>query len=303
MQPIHTYLAYGLHIMSELSLPELAPAHGTPDVLIRVDPNPYVESASSDRQSSSFWRKIDRQEAEFAHGGYGRFLVCAGHTIDVALAPEADLSLVRRALVGQAMANLLYQRGNLVLHASAVEVNGGAIAFIGTSGAGKSSLAAVMYQRGHSVLADDVVSIDLAASEQALVASAFPHLKISEDVATTLDLDRERLARIHPLLAEYDFHLSNGDAGRAVPLAHLFILVEDLPVWSQPLAPRSAFVELMRHSLPVRFGHAGDTLHLQQTATVVSLAPVSLLRRAEDASTLHDVARNIEGSLATLPSG
>jgi hypothetical protein len=62
--------------------------------------------------------------------------------------------------LGGFLAWQLYERGILVLHASAVEVDGGVIAFTGNSGMGKSTMATLMCADGASMLADDVLRVD-----------------------------------------------------------------------------------------------------------------------------------------------
>lgn len=93
--------------------------------------------------------------------------------------PAAGLALTVRAdgfahLQGEAAAAailpsvhqqavILHQllNGRVVLHGSAVVVDGAAVATIGPSGAGKSTTAAALVQRGAELLADDVVAIDM----------------------------------------------------------------------------------------------------------------------------------------------
>ncbi|QDB80206.1 hypothetical protein FE251_13065 [Georgenia wutianyii] len=60
---------------------------------------------------------------------------------------------------GTLLALQLYLRGNAVLHASAVERDGTAVAFLGHSGMGKSTLAALMCADGARVVSDDVVPV------------------------------------------------------------------------------------------------------------------------------------------------
>lgn len=57
------------------------------------------------------------------------------------------------------MAVLLYQRGHLVLHASAVLFNSSAVAFMGETNTGKSSLTALFNSDGCGVLSDDVTAL------------------------------------------------------------------------------------------------------------------------------------------------
>ena len=71
-----------------------------------------------------------------------------------ARADTAENSL-RHLLIDQVVPHLLAADGGLVLHASAVATAEGALAFVGPSGTGKSSLAAALVTRGATLLADD----------------------------------------------------------------------------------------------------------------------------------------------------
>jgi len=61
---------------------------------------------------------------------------------------------------GAQMAWQLYMRGSLVLHGSAVETERGAVAFIGNSGMGKSTMATLMCAAGGKVITDDLLRVD-----------------------------------------------------------------------------------------------------------------------------------------------
>ncbi|MGH8944933.1 MAG: hypothetical protein ACRDVL_02145 [Acidimicrobiia bacterium] len=63
----------------------------------------------------------------------------------------------REALIwGLPMALCLIERGDLVLHAASVEVNGRGLALAGPSGQGKSTLTAAFVRAGHRLLSDDL---------------------------------------------------------------------------------------------------------------------------------------------------
>jgi hypothetical protein len=83
---------------------------------------------------------------------------------------EQDTDLLEHRIVSSAACTLLAMRGDLVLHASAVETVGGAVVFCGPTQRGKSSLARVLGLSGHGVLGEDGIAIELSANR----VMAFP---------------------------------------------------------------------------------------------------------------------------------
>ena len=63
-------------------------------------------------------------------------------------------------LLGPVLGFLLRLRGTTCLHASAVAMAGRAVVFVGVEGAGKSTMAGAMAERGFPVLSDDVVPLE-----------------------------------------------------------------------------------------------------------------------------------------------
>ena len=74
---------------------------------------------------------------------------------DAAVAP----GLLAEFLAGPVLAVLMEQRGAFVLHASAVEIDGAAVAFVAASGGGKSTTAGFFAARGHAVATDDLLPL------------------------------------------------------------------------------------------------------------------------------------------------
>jgi hypothetical protein len=85
-------------------------------------------------------------------------------TARVHLVDGADPDVLSVLLAGTVMAFVLAMRGEPVLHASAVETAGRALAFVGASGMGKSTLATLMCASGARAITDDLLRLDLAAS-------------------------------------------------------------------------------------------------------------------------------------------
>lgn len=74
--------------------------------------------------------------------------------------PRASAQLAGVLLAGNIAAVLLGLAGHASLHASAVVLDGMAIAFVGDTGMGKSTLAALFCAEGATLLADDVLRVE-----------------------------------------------------------------------------------------------------------------------------------------------
>lgn len=83
-------------------------------------------------------------------------------TVECRLDPSAHASFAAVLVSGLVVAFILNRAGHCVLHASAVELDGNAIAFAGPSGSGKSTLAALLCAGGARLVTDDVLRVELA---------------------------------------------------------------------------------------------------------------------------------------------
>ena len=208
------YVAYGLNIESEVHLPELSAGRSTrPDVIVRRDRIDTFEPNIIHRNHRACFDDI-----QFSYDGVGKFRVRRGREIVVAAEPGADSIFLRVCLLGPALAALLHQRGLLVLHGSALKMNGEGVAFLGGKGWGKSTLAAYMHSRGHMFLADDLVALGARSAEPVQLVPGFPHLKLWPNSAIYLQLDLNKMTRLHPEV-EKRGHRLDGDLPPALSTA------------------------------------------------------------------------------------
>jgi hypothetical protein len=98
---------------------------------------------------------------------------------------NTDTEIVRHDLVAQVLPRVLSHRGELVLHASAVSTPQGAVAFIGNTGTGKSTIAASFSSSGHSPVSDDCLVVD-TAGEGPRVAPTFRGPRLWPDSAAVM---------------------------------------------------------------------------------------------------------------------
>jgi len=91
-------------------------------------------------------------------GGMFEFLIEAdGRRIWCGWLGSTSIESLQVYLLGHALSFALVKQGFEPLHATAVVIEGKAIAFLGDSGFGKSTLAAAFLDAGHTLLTDDLL--------------------------------------------------------------------------------------------------------------------------------------------------
>ncbi len=93
---------------------------------------------------------------------------------------QLDDHTIEHLLVDQVLPRFLAHEGHLLLHASAINVQGRTVLFLGKSGWGKSTLAALFHQAGNQLYSDDCVQ--LKHEQTAWFAlPTYPSLRLLED--------------------------------------------------------------------------------------------------------------------------
>lgn len=296
---VFSYVAYGLGIHSVLPLPELASQKTAADVVIRLGPVDCSRLEVVDT-NHRFW--ADPEQACHYFDGVGAFLVRGGREIVVDPIPTADERSLRLSLLGPALALALHQRGKFVLHASAVAVTGGAIAFLGGHGWGKSTLAATFHARGHEMIADDVTAVHLDGGSPTVVPS-FPQLKLWPDALLALGEAPEALPLLHPDFVKRARRVTEGFATTPVPLKRLYVLARGDTLAIETLQPREGMQELLQHWYGARFGRqlikaARVPALFLQCASLANSVPVRRLQKPHCLATLADAARMVMEDLS-----
>jgi hypothetical protein len=92
--------------------------------------------------------------------------------------PAASHAAVRADLLGRVLALAAHADGRLALHASAVSIDGQAVAFLGAKHAGKSTTALALVHAGARLLTDDtlIATLDVTGTAWAAVGVQRPRL-------------------------------------------------------------------------------------------------------------------------------
>jgi hypothetical protein len=194
---------FGLSLRSEFPLPGLQPEGGKPasdrqiTLALSTDPSDPFEGTKRLQEwhypDDTLGLTIDYDDER----GYRFYLYGAGVFVLATDGGRAVLHLDpvhedqwdwRRYLIGQVLPFAALLQGLEVFHASAIELDGGAVLLAGGSGLGKSTLALNMHLGGTGFLADDSVAIEL--SDDNLVAyPAIATAKIREGARDLLRQD------------------------------------------------------------------------------------------------------------------
>ena len=189
------YRLHGLLLRSALPLSGVVQSDGLHDVEVRWTPwKPVPADPARGRLVAASFASGRCLYAVTEEGG--RWTVRVGgicdfvidgalDAVECRLDPGADPALAAVLLAGLVVAVLLNLAGECVLHASAVEIDGTALAFAGPSGAGKSTLAALLCSDGARLITDDVLR--LGVEEGVVCVGGGPQLRLRPGAAWTLD--------------------------------------------------------------------------------------------------------------------
>ena len=307
---MYRYRAYDLDIRSSLSLPELQSSVAVTKPAIDITYEPVEWTLPN---PSPAWKYFHRQdESIYCYWKIiGKFLVRSGMEIAIDPLPEVEVETLRLPLLGSVLAIALHQRQQLVLHGSAVVINGKAVLFLGASGQGKSTTAAALYSRGYQIMTDDVAAIDLTRSSTPILLPGFPRIKLwPESVTHALSEDPESLTPIHPDVKKVGRSTADGFCQQPMPIERIYVLVTGSTptVKISRLDHQEAVSKLTENAyIPMLLGSqflqlVSQTEKFQHICQCVNLAqkvPVCLLERPHSFNLLPDVISLIEQDIET----
>lgn len=218
-----SYTYAGLHVRSALQIPEWAGFERADfsgaDVHIHMEngakgwstPAPNAPIVSAD-------------EYCFSVPDVGAYRVLNGCEIRIAPDPEAGCREIRLFLLGSAWGALCYQRDLLALHASAVRVDDGAVAFCAHPQRGKSTLAAYLTAVGQALVSDDLTRIEIPAQGPPLIYPSAPRLKLWQDALNALDWGSAARVRDHYRYEKFHLPLDGNGEDQPLPLRAIYVL-------------------------------------------------------------------------------
>ena len=164
--PAFDYALYGLRIRSRMRLTlDHIPTEGTANVELQPGDSNRFESiaAKVDFDQSDWIHKFDLPDGwtYLRYDELFEFLVSpSGDQILYRMLGNVSVESFQTYALGRVFSFALVKMGFEPLHAATVVVDGKAIAFLGASTFGKSSLAACFVAGGHQLLTDDTLRVE-----------------------------------------------------------------------------------------------------------------------------------------------
>lgn len=191
------------------------------------------------------------------------------------LLPTGDRSRVPVLTAGTLLATLCMLDGHLTLHASAIEHDGAAVAFVAGSGAGKSTLAALACIGGALLVTDDVLRVDVVGGSAVCYRGA-PSIRLRSGSrvlpagVTVSSTSADQRLIMSPPTCTAD----------TLPLAGILIPRLDGTVTTiqrRPLDAHGAALELLGSPRVFGWKHSTAALLFEQLMDLAAIVPVSEL--------------------------
>jgi hypothetical protein len=219
---LHRRRVYGLTLESAIALPELLPGgDGAPEA--RVETGEVPTRLGEGAREGGFYQ-VEPERVLLWMPGEARFLVSNGEAIRVQPEAGADPAEIRRLLLSSPLGALLRQRGLMVLHASAVAIEGTGVLLLGGPNAGKSTLAARFLDERFRVLSDDIAAVRFDDDGQPWIMAGWAELKLWPDALAALGREPTPLARIRSGSEKRVLGFSDRFDPTAVPLRAIYLL-------------------------------------------------------------------------------
>ena len=254
-----TYSLYGLTLRSAVPLPcpSMERSFASSDIeLLECGATEILQARSQKRISfreEGFW-----QCSIFADGSahvywkeHFEFVVSASaKQVLWRKLQEVSNEVLISYLLGQVLSYCLLARGIEPLHATAVVVSDQAVAFLGDSGFGKSTLAAAFLQKGYALLTDDVLALEFRG-EHVWARPGIARMKLNPDSADAVFGGRRSIP-MNSFTSKMIFPLNDFQHGnRTVPLQALYVLPHKPSksrILVRRLSGRSSFLPIVQNT-------------------------------------------------------
>ena len=290
-QNSHVFHFGPFHIDSDLDIPELHGTSGPGSIHVTLRSGD-VPATIPDSQDLGEWCSVSTREYLLNVPHVARYYVGQGYDVRVEIQPGTPISDVSTYLLGSVFGALCHQNGLLPLHASAVESNGLVTAFLGDSGAGKSTTAAALQHRGYRIVSDDICLLEPAGETMRVIPVA-GWLKLWRNSLDYLGETPEERNRTYSTDDKYRVYLSQQSFASRKMSNLVFLNRASDPAQKATLEPLSASETIAAMM---------DMTYLNYVSQLTHAEPELFLRCARVLSTAHGYRLTVPWNLNAMES-
>ena len=294
------YFVYGISVESEIPLPELPGTDLAPSVNVKVGQidkeavkAQFKASEIFDRPGFTVYAGEKTVFIDWYDFCYG--LIEDGTRATVEVHPGIDIEDVASLVTGPILSIALHQQKKLVLHASAVSIDGVCLVFMGDKGYGKSTLAAHLQARGHRLISDDVVPIRFV-DDTPLTSPGYPQIKIFPDSVESIGVSPDSLPQVNKYITKRYYECQQNFSTEPVRIGQIYVLGMDDDLKIEKKSFTDAFVNVLTNTYMFRYLEAthSSQIHFAQCQRLLNMVPVSDLKRPHDFSYISKICDRLE---------
>lgn len=291
----HQYDLYGLRIESNIELAGLTGCRDNKPADITICQQPEIQVPVAESTRFLYSRTLED----------GSIYLQANEVCRAQIRPREGLiqwepgrhthaEAAQAYVLAAGLSYCLIARGIEPTHGTALLVNGEAIALIGDSGYGKSTLAAGFVAAGHPLITDDMLILQ-RRGQRWMVLPGAARLKLYPAVRDAL-LPGNKAVRMNPF-TDKEVMLLDG-VSQPAPLRTIYLLprvaAQAKQIRFRRVTPRAAFFALLRNTFSNTPQHAERLKNQFEFATAVSASmPVRAVRYPKLLERVPEVVRAI----------
>ena len=226
MSKKHRYRYCGVELHSDFPIPELAlvsgsgPAHyyqicRQVDFISNQETLEWISPVLALGHKSVIWQLP----------GIARFRISRTEPlIEVAAAPASDWDSIRLFLLHPVFVLSRMLQGDFMLRAACAAIDDQAVALVGSTACGKSTLAAALYGRGYTLLSDGLLRIVKDENGMPVAFPQAPWMLLWPDSIKTLELSTEKSEAVGPGLDLFRHHVVANE--RPLPIKRILMMRE-----------------------------------------------------------------------------
>jgi len=292
-----SYFVQGLYVNSSIDFPEFTPIEkvNNYDAVIKFGEFNVVKDYCEIDLGYFIKAVLTSEGIHLFLNNIPLFMISNGNKIIINPQNCLENSYLKLLILGYGLPLLLHQRGDLILHANAVDMGDGALVLLGSQGTGKSTTSLALHKKGYNLLADDIIRVKFDVENSPIVFPGFPRIKLWPDVIISIQEDPESIPRIHKKAKKHYYPLINNFLKEPQPIRSFYFIEKNDQTKIEPINSHYSLLNLIKSSYCFKFFDEHDlTNNFDHCAKIVQKVPVKKLKIKQSLQDMPQLVKIIE---------